>query len=92
MSSINNSTFDFYKENKFIVHNNDGSTSIVTCKTIPNGISETVSKLFPTLDRKVINIPKKKQKSTIIDRLCQADKEYNTKFKEIIKKNSLAVI
>lgn len=92
MSNISNSTFDFYKENKFIVHNNDGSTSIVTCKTIPSEVPETISKLFPTPDRKVIDIPKKKQKPTIIDRLCQANKEYNTKFKEIIMKNSLAVI
>ncbi len=91
MSSINNSTFDFYKENKFIVHNNDGSTSIVTCKTIPNGISENIAKLFPTLDKKVIEVPKT-PKPNIFDRLCQADKEYNTKFKEIIRKNSLAAI
>lgn len=91
MSNNTYKAFDFYKENEFIVHNNDGSTNIVTCKTIPAGIPENVAKLFPTLDKKVVEVPKK-SKPNIFDRLCQVDKEYNTKFKEIIRKNSLAVI
>lgn len=81
----------FYKENEFIVHNDDGSTNIVTMKTIPAGVPENVAKLFPTLDKKVIEVPKK-SKPNIFDRLCQVDKEFNTKLKAAIAKNSLAPI
>ena len=92
MSNNTYKAFDFYKENEFIVHNNDdGSTNIVTMKTIPARVPENVAKLFPTLDKKVIDIPKK-SKPNIFDRLCQADKEFNTKLKAAIAKNSLAPI
>jgi hypothetical protein len=89
MSNNTYKAFDFYKENEFIVHNNDGSTNIITMKTIPAEVPETVVKLFPTLDRKVIKAPKTERKQTIFDRLCQVDKDFNAKFKEIIRKNSL---
>lgn len=92
MSNNTYKAFDFYKENEFIVHNDDGSTNIVTMKTIPAGVPENVAKLFPTLNRKVIEVPKAERKPTIFDRLCQVDKEFNAKFKEVIKKNSLAPI
>lgn len=91
MSNNTYKAFDFYKENEFIVHNDDGSTNIVTMKTIPAGVPENVAKLFPTLDKKVIDVPKK-SKPNIFDRLCQADKEFNTKLKAAIAKNSLAPI
>ena len=81
---------DFYTEYTFKVHSDD-ATSIVTCRTIPNGVPENVAKLFPTLDKKVIKVSKK-SKPNIFDRLCRADKEFNAKFKEVIKKNSLAPI
>ena len=42
-------------------------------------------------DKKVIDIPKK-SKPNIFDRLCQVDKEFNTKLKAAIAKNSLAPI
>ena len=87
MSNNTYKAFDFYKENKFIVHNDDGSTNIVTMKTIPAGVPENVAKLFPTLDKKVIEVPKK-SKPNIFDRLCQ----FNIKLKAAIAKNSLAPI
>lgn len=56
-------------------------------KTIPTGVPENVAKLFPTLDKKVIEVPKK-SKPNIFDRLCQ----FNIKLKAAIAKNSLAPI
>ena len=44
MSNNTYKAFDFYKENEFIVHNDDGSTNIVTMKTIPAGVPEKCSK------------------------------------------------
>ena len=64
MSNNTYKAFDFYKENEFIVHNNDGSTNIVTMKTIPAGVPENVAKIFPTLDKKVIDVPKKSKPNT----------------------------
>ena len=87
MSNNTYKAFDFYKENEFIVHNDDGSTNIVTMKTIPAGVPENVAKLFPTLDKKVIEVPKK-SKPNIFDRLCQ----FNIELKAAIAKNSLAPI
>ena len=81
---------NFYTEYTFKVHSDD-ATSIVTCRTIPAGVPENVAKLFPTLDKKIIEVPKK-SKPNIFDRLCQADKEFNTKLKTAIAKNSLAPI
>lgn len=91
MSNNTYKAFYFYKENEFIVHNDDGSTNILTMKTIPAGVPENVAKLFPTLDKKVIEVPKK-SKPNIFDRLCQADKDFNIKLKAAITKNSLAPI